>query len=327
MNNNLINQCNLFLDNYKVIDHVFAWDGNMMALAAASVFTENNVHVSEDILSASRDLLKSKTSIFSDYRSNIKVPMICKMALSSNPEEYFAQVDHVYHILNKKKILGSEYRVLAAMSICDHVSKDNYESIIDKTNAIYASMKENHPFLTSDEDVTFAAMLAISGIDLTVLTEKMETAYNILKKEFTDRNALQSLSHVLSLYQGSMEDICQKVFDIYTILKNQKHRFSSDIKLVSLGVLALTDADPQSITDGIIEADEYLKEYRGLGNFVLGATERRMFASQLVLSQYHSATPIAGDSLLSSALAITIAAEVCMIACTNAAVVAANSAH
>lgn len=327
MNSNLINQCDLFLDNYKAIDLAFAWEGNMMALAAASVFTENNVRVTDESLSRFRDLLKSKTSIFSDYRSNVKVPMICKMALSPDPEGYFAQVDHVYRILNKKKVFGSEYRILAAISICDHVSPDEYESIIEKTNTIYASMKENHPFLTSDEDVTFAAMLAISGIDPAVLTEKMGSAYAILKKSFSDRNALQSLSHVLSLYQGSMEDICQKVVTIYNLLKEQKHRFSSDIKLVSLGVLALTDADPQIITENIIEVDEYLKDHRGLGNFVLGATERRMFAAQLVLSQYHQATPIAGDSLLSNALAVTIATEVSMAACTSACVAAANASH
>ena len=58
-------------------------------------------------------------------------------------------------------------------------------------------MKEKHPWLTSDEDIPFAAMLAVSDLDTDSLISEMEKNYEILKQKFSDKNAVQTLSHVL----------------------------------------------------------------------------------------------------------------------------------
>ena len=325
MNSQLQQKCELFVQNKEVISKAFAWNMGLMSLTAALVLTEKGIEAKKDKLKECEAILKNHASVFSEFRGNIKVPFICKMAASDNPERYFTQVETVYKMLNAKKLLGNEYKILAAMTICDYVSENEYSTYVAKTNAIYEQMKEKHRWLTSDEDMPFAAILAVSDIEISKLIDEMESCYTILKGSFSDSNAVQSLSHVLALGDMPSETKCARVEQIFDALKKQNHKFGSGHELSSLGALALGDLSVDEIAAMISEVDDFLKVQRGFGALSLGSRERRIYAAQLCLNHVAPGNIRMDSAVLGNMLAVTIAAEVCMLICISSCAVAANN--
>ena len=327
MNTELKEKCDLLVENRKTITSAFAWDSGLMSLAAATLFTSSGLTADRDKLKECEAVIKSKTNAFSEFRGNVKMPLICKMALSDDPEKYFEDVETIYMLLNKSKWIGNEYKIMAAITICDHADESEYELFVNRTNEIYSRMKQEHKWLTSDEDIPFAAMLAVSGLDIDKLIDEMELNYNILKAKFHDSNAVQSLSHVLALDEKPAEAKCAKVESIFNELKAMKHKFGTGYELAVLGTLTMLDMQEKEAADIIAEIDDYLKGQKGFGDLSLGAKERRLYAAQLVLNQYGPEESKVDGVVLGSMLALTIAIEICMILCMTSCIAASSSSH
>lgn len=325
MDAQLKEKCDLLVKNRKTITDVFSWDSTLMSLATAALYTSAGLVADKNQLKECETIVKAKTGAFSEFRGNAKVPLICKMALSGHPEKYFENVETIYKLLNKSKWIGSEYKILAAITICDHVEESEYEVIVNKTNEIYSCMKQEHKWLTSDEDTPFAAILAVSGMDVDKLIKEMELNFAILKKTFHDSNAVQSLSHILALNEQSAEEKCAKVESIFNELKAMKHRFGSGYELATLGTLIMLDMEENQIANLITEVDDYLKGQKGFGDFVLGSTERRLYAAQLVLNHCRPEESKVDSVILGSMLALTIAIEICMLICVTASISISSS--
>lgn len=320
MDTELKEKCDLLVKNRKTITDAFSWDSTLMSLAAAALYTSTGLAADKTRLKECEAIIKKKTGAFSEFRGNMKIPLLCKMALSDYPEKYFENVETVYKLLNKSKWIGNEYKIIAAMTICDHVEESEYALFVDRTNDIYSRMKQEHPWLTSDEDIPLAAILAVSGLNVDQLIEEMERDYAILKKTFHDSNAVQSLSHVLALDAQPAEVKCAKVESIYNELKAIKHKYGSGYELATLGTLTMLDMAEQTVAKLIAEVDDYLKGQKGFGDIVLGATERRLYAAQLVLNQYGPNDNKADGVVLGSMLALTIAIEICMMICVTTSI-------
>ncbi len=76
-------------------------------------------------------------------------------------------------------------------------------------------MKSNHFFLTSSEDSGFAAMLALSEKTDDALVEDMESCFAILSGMSMSSNAVQSLSHVLSISEAAADDKCRRTAALF----------------------------------------------------------------------------------------------------------------
>lgn len=322
MNTELREKCDLLVKNKKTITSAFAWDSGRMSLAAATLFTSSGLTADREKLKECEAIIKAKTNALSEFRGNVKIPLICKMALSDAPKKYFDNVETVYKLLNKSKWIGNEYKIMAAITICDYADVSEYELYVNRTNEIYSRMKQEHKWLTSDEDIPFAAMLAVSGVDVDKLIDEMELNYKILKEKFHDSNAVQSLSHILALDEQPAAVKCAKVESVFNELKAMKHNFGTGYELATLGTLTMLDIQEKEVANLIAETDDYLKEQKGFGNFALGAKERRLYAAQLVLNQYGPEDTKVDGVVLGSMLALTIAIEICMILCITSCIAA-----
>ena len=327
MNTELKEKCDLLVKNRKIITDAFVWDTSYMSLAAATLYTKSECTADKDKLKECEAIIKRKTNIFSEFRGNVKMPLICKMALSDNPEKYFERVETLYNLLHESKWFGNEYKLMAAITICDHAEESEYELYVNRTNEIYSRMKQEHKWLTSSEDIPFAAMLAVSGLDIDKLIDDMEWNYNLLKKKFHDNNAVQSLSHILALDERDAEVKCAKVESIFDELKAIKHKFGTGYELAILGTLTMLDMQEREVANLIAEVDDYLKEQTGFGDFLLGANARRMYAAQLVLNQYAPEDSKSEGVVLGSMLALTIAIEVCMMICVTSCITTSNAGN
>lgn len=323
MKDQVLKKCELFAINNRKVSKAFAWEFDYMSMSAASFYAANGLEVDIDKLKECEKILIKETNAFSDFRGMVKLPVLCKMAMSEDPVGYLNKLMDIYNVLNRRKFAGNEYRIMAALVILDRVGNDSYEKYIDRTNELYSRMSKNHPFLTGYEDIPFAAMLAVSDLSIDRMIDDMEDSYKLLKGTFGDPDALQSLSHVLALENSAAEVKCEKVKAIYNGLKSAKHKYGQGYELPSLGALALLDAPVDEIIDIICSADDYLKKQKGFSVLSVGATERRMFASQLLISEYVNYSNVVNNAVMNSLLAISIMIEMCLmisiITATNAA--------
>lgn len=308
-------RCDLLIENRNIISKAFPFEMSIMNLAAASMYVSQGKSIDVDRIKECEKIVKSKKSVFSHFRGNAKMPLICKMALSEDAEKYFDEVQKAYSILNKGKIGGSEYRVMAAMTIVDHKSEAEYQAIVDRINDIYERMRKQHKILTSDEDIPFAAMLALEDRDLDETFNEIEGIFNQFKNHFSDKNSIQSLSHILAMYEDSGNKKCEKVLNIYNGLKAAKHKYGARYELATLGTLLDVELSTEEIVEKIIELDDYLKANKGFGDAKLGAKTRRMYATQILLIAYGKNDILKDGSTLSSLIATSVALEICMLVC------------
>ena len=164
MNVELERKCKLLVSNRDAMHKAFRWDNESMLLAGSSFFVGLNLEADTDKLKMCEEILKRKSGFFSSYRGNIRMPLLCKMAVAENPEEYFEDVDFIVQQMKPLKWIETDYKVLAAMTLRDHLDMDDISNATEKMIALYQGMKEKHPWLTSGEDVPFAAILAVSGM-------------------------------------------------------------------------------------------------------------------------------------------------------------------
>ena len=124
MKNRIIDKCDLLSSNSQVLKKNFKWDSEYMAYATAVMFTAANREVDVATLKECESILKHKAGVFSDFRGIAKLPILCKMAMSSDPEAYLNRVMEIHSYIEQGKFTGNNYRIVAA-SIIAKVTRDH----------------------------------------------------------------------------------------------------------------------------------------------------------------------------------------------------------
>lgn len=189
---------------------------------------------------------------------------------------------------------------------------------------IYEFMKSKHPFLTSSDDYSNAALIAINSKDLEHDLDYIEKCYELLNNnEFSKGNALQSLSHIMSFSKDDADTSCKRVAKLRDTLE------SKGIKLYGagyplIGAISLLNIDEEVIANEILEVSDYLKDIKGFGNFVLGKQHRYIISCNIVASSYEESltqentiNEVTNSILLDIIVALEIATMMSIIAATT----------
>ena len=309
--------CELLAENRNTIHKGFMWDMELMSIAGSLIFTGAGKTADVERMKACKSILKKQESVFSSFRSNMEIPVLCKMALSDDPEGYLRKLRGIDEVLSKGRIFGSEQLSLAAMTVCDVISEEETEAVAEKAKQLIKAMKQHHPMLTSDEDMPFAALLAPLSRSVDDIIEETEYCYNVMKQKFSfHNNAVQSLSHVLTLCVGEAQAKCDRVSAIYDALVVKGLSYGKDYELASLGALVNIDMTPEELADEIADADQFLKQCKGFGDWSVGQKSRLMFAALMAAQAYAPCSKVMDLSVMGGSLAMVIAEEVCLMATT-----------
>ena len=305
-------KCDQLIENYHRMLPGNRLESSSLLVAGAGMFLAKGVEVDPERLKECKRLLKKRKSVFSSFRGITEFVVRCKMALSDDPEAYLEQLDAVFRGL--KSIYRGNQILLAAMVIVDLAAPAEHAAVIQKTRSLYKDMRKAHPWLTSEEDMPFAALMAVTGRDAASVYEDAEKAYEILKKDLrASSESRQMLSHILSIYRGSAERKCDKIRLIAEGLKRTKHPMGRDRYISMLGVLCTASPTPEDLVGMIGEADDYLRQskpFRGL--FGVGVSCRRMVAVQMTESVLNDngmsgvADTAAVASMVSTSIEVTI---------------------
>lgn len=317
--------CKMLVDNRDRIKDVFPWESGLICLASAGIYTMRDKLADEQILRESKELMKQKVSIFSNFRGTVRVPAVVMLAVSDHPSDTLDKGLAIYKRL-KKDFWSSPYLPLAAMMIAQMTETGEYENLAARTKTLYSRMKAEHPFLTSGEDSPFCAMLAFSNKSDDELIQDMENCFHILKLQFFSGNAVQSLTHVLALFEEEPEIKCEKTMQLYQGLKESGRKYGGHYELPALGVLAMTEVPVKEIVQEMLEIDAWLTQQKGFG-FWGGITknQRLMYAGMLAQKDYVKTEPWQ-TAAIGGTVAMIVAQETALCAAV-AASVAASSAN
>ena len=304
MDRQLENKCLNLVENYRILAAGNKMQFSEMILACAGIFLAAGVTPDMSRIEDCKKLLRSKAGIFSNFRGSDELLVRCKMALAADPALYFENLEREYqHIMS---FFSGEQTALAAMILTEQgVSAEDHA---EKTKQIYKEMKEAHPWLTSENDLPFAALMAVSGRHASAVYAEAEEIYALLQKNLhADRDTLQMLSHILAIRSGRAEEKCEKLCALAGGLKEAGHSLGRGSRLAILGILADSSLPTDALVDRICEADDFLKQHKPFhGLFGVGKDCRRMFAVQMVHSSISGEDSLGASAMLAASVELAI---------------------
>ncbi len=316
--------CERFILNRDILKDEFRWENQLLFPVCASSFCEKDMTADPARLQLAKQLLESRTGFFSNFRSNVKLPMISMMAMDAEPSVRLENTLAIYDIL-KNYFSGGSYTALIAAIISGMAPVSEADRLAARGKKLYGMMKDAHPFLTGGEDSVFAVLMAFSEKEDQQLFDDMEECYSIARKLASDKNSAQTLSHVLALYDGAPKDKCAKVTALYNALSAKRRKYGKYYELSVLGTLAMAADDTASVIQYMIEVDDFLDGKPGYGTFGIDKKTRLMHAAMLVSTLHKPNT--ATNAALAGTLTMIAAqqAAMCAIIANTAATSAAAS--
>jgi len=278
-------RCELFVLNRDIMKENFKWDNYLMHPLCANIYSEKGLKINPDKIKSCKEIITHNTNIFSNFRSVPLLALSAMLSLDEDPENKFQDILKIYDLL-KLEFHSSTYLPLSSFLIDEMADKNDYRTIIKKAKEIFSKMKKEHPFLTSGEDCGFAVILALSDLSVDESINEMERCYDLLKCRFFSANAVQSLSHTLTMGEESAQKKCNKATYIFDKLKEKGCKFGTDMELSVLGLLALATDDSDKTVKDIIEVNDFLLSCKGFGALGIGKTQRLMYAAILVSQEY-----------------------------------------
>lgn len=321
MNERTLARCKNLIKNKETMKSAFAWEDGLTHLACAGIFINKEQTANEEMLLQCKDILKRNTGIFSNFKSTAKPMIVAMLAANENPQLLMERGLKVHDLL-KEEFMSSVYLPIAAMIIAQYADEARYAELAQRTRRIYKQMRADHPFLTSGEDSTFCALMALLDKPDEVLLGDAEECYKILKNNFFSSNAVQSLSHVLSMCDGEPKIKCQRTMELFQKLKEAGHKYGTSYELPTLGVLAMADGNQDEISAEMAEIDQWLSEQKGFGFFSSISAKQRLMYAGMIAQQDYINDKMMQSAAINGVISLIVAQQAAMCAAITASAAA-----
>ena len=302
--------CELQIENEKAVRKASFLEFDDVIKVGALFYTAKRMTPDAEKIRACKEILKRKTGFFSNFRGLLMFAIQVKMSVSPDPEAYLDAVLAIYKKLAEGRILPGEILAMAAMTIYDQSQGRDVDLVIAEVKESYARIKQKHKFLTDENDISFIALMVLSGKDVDQTLEEVETLYTALKERFRmPSDTAQSAALVLSMSRKPVDQKVESFIGLYEALKEVKHA-TSKAKAMSV-YAAFTDlAVPrEQLVEEIGEVDDWLKHQKGYG-FLSSSDVRRVMAATLALQLHESQSAIPLQTEASTVVSQLIAEEV-----------------
>ena len=283
---------------------------------AALMYSNAGREVDSEQVGECKRILKDEVGFFSNFRGHMQYLVQVKMSLADDPRAYLEGVLGVYEQLKAELFLPGELVAMAAMTIYENCPPEALEEVVAKTREAYAMIKEQHRFLTGEEDMALIALMVMAGIDPSQAAAKAEELYAILKGSFLPgSDTPQAAAMILALTDRPAEQKAEEYLGMFDACKKAGHATSKDKAAAIYAAFEGLDADRAELVAEIGEVDDWLKRQKGYGPFGTGASIRRLFAATHVLEdrQESTAAIVSGTT---SAVAQAIVEELLIILIT-----------
>ncbi|MBO4474420.1 MAG: DUF4003 family protein [Clostridiales bacterium] len=319
----------VFAQNFLAAKKAYIVNSCMEASACAAAFIGQTEPVNIEDLKSAKHLLRHSTGILSLLgNGNASQVVAAVVAMDPNPEEALSRISDIHRALDKQ-FSNSDYLVLAAVIIYQHCKPDEYGSVVDRTRDIYMLLHSDHPIITGREDLANCALMAIAGFKPKVIAGRCEQDFQAIRKYFLQKNKVQFLACITSLFDGTSSEKAEAVELTRRILKEYGVRFDSSSFSIVAAIAMIVDKSDRSLVCGhIAEVSAKLKSIRGMGAMGVGKKIRNMIAAAIVIDAYADGKDVmAKNSAISAIVSAVIAAElaeICAVLTAGAALASAS---
>lgn len=271
----------LIINNQKKLKKKMFWeiDSNDTAIMGALIQASRGIEADVERYAECKKILKKNIDVFSAFRGIAETMIISKMTVVDNPEEYLKGCLVVYKKLRSiHKLTASPFMVMAAMTLYENGGVEKSDEMIEKLEGLYKSLKKQHPLLITDDDRGYLSMLVASGMNLEVMSESIESAYQACKGISVNKNKTNSLAQVLALSSKDPSANAEEVSAIIEKLKKNGHPVSKYYGLGAVGALVLLDKPADEIVSLISEISDYLKKFHAFKWYYMGKRRRTVYA-------------------------------------------------
>lgn len=280
MNTNTKTLLDQIVEDMNLLKKKMFWEMDSRALATISAFLFASAGKRADIdkYVVCKKYLKKNVNLFSEIRGIAEAIVITKMCLAEDYEAYLSGVVEVYKKLrNLHKWTASPYMVMAAVNIYEGGGLENADANIEKLETVYKEMKDEHFWLTGDEDRPFLAMMVSRNIGIAAISSEVSACYEACKKMSFSKEAMHTASQIMSLSGKSVAAKVADMSDTVEALKNHKLRgMKSDLMPVA-AALGFVNASAEEKAKDIKEIYDYLKTQKGF-KWYIGGTQRSLYS-------------------------------------------------
>jgi hypothetical protein len=286
MNAELEKKLNLFVNNVGAVKEGFPWQEPMAKRLAALVYAIEGRKLDSVAIANCHRMIKKETRMFSSFRGDLSVLIAAMMAMSSDPATRFSDTLAVYNMLKTEKFRSSDYLVASAYEIAAQGKQKGFAQIVQRAREFFLGLRANNRFLIGADDYIYAAMMALTDMDVAEGCERVKNLYAKLREEFpftTSRSGLLHLAQILMLSDGT-ENCVSKIVHMNQTLRKHKIRLDSGMMLPSLGILVALSANADELASDINDTMNFLRGQKGFGVFSIEKSELLMQTVALISS-------------------------------------------
>lgn len=303
MREDLRHRLELLVGNRQILSERYAsaW-GNLPRTLAASIFASGNAIADPARLRRSLSLLKQNTAPTSAFRNAVpRLYIAANLALDPFPAEKLASVLATYGKLR------AHFAPSAYLAISSYLLDGKDTDTVARTYAFYRVMKDAHPFLVTGKSIPYAALTSTSDVSDKEFRERTEITYLKLRGSFPASSRLFA-SYLTAISKKDEQECFERLVVLFESLRAEGLRFGKRHELPLLALFALTDEDIDTVTDEMVQADEYLRSQRGFGASI-GARSRLAFAAICLCQSYKNGESSQINALAAAAIASKLADE------------------
>ena len=311
------------MNNNRPLKKGFVFHMEMTKRLSALVYAMEGREIEPDAIRHAYDLIKKSTGMFSTFRGNLAVYIAAMLALTDDPQGRLDDTLDAYNLLKSNRFYPSDHLVAASYELAGQGRRDILPQLADRSREFFMEMKSNIRFHVGQDDYIFAAMLALSDLDVHDSTLRIRNMFTRLKPEFSrfiGRNSVLALAQIMVLGGEKGTDACvYNMLHLNRTLRDQGIRLDKAYVLPSLGVLTLLNN--ANLAHDINFAQTFLRGQKGFGRFSVGNQEIMLYVTALVANGY--ARGINKASVSTSITNLIIAQQAAMMAATMTATTAA----
>lgn len=308
--------CDDLVNYSQTLKKKMAWEANANAMAILSGFlclSQGRKADAEKYVECKK-LLKSQVSALSEFRGISQAIVVTKMMVANDPQEYLDGAMAVYKKLREvHKVWTSPYYVLTSLILYENGGVTKADENIERLESLYKRVQKEHPWLISDEDRPFLAILVASGLNEDAILEEMEACYQANKGLAAfNKNGVHSLAQLMCLSGKSVEEKTSIVSGYINGLKAAGKPVSKEYGLPAAGSMTLIDLPVDELISRTVEIDDYLKTQKGFKWSSTSPRLRRMYDQMVLMIATLNDNNAMQGTILSSTMAMVIIEQILM---------------
>jgi len=310
MTDSLRIQCELLTENQLILKKHFRFESAYMLQVVACIYASAKALADPDKIAAALSLIKSKTGVFSHFRSSTRIVLAAIISLDPEPEKLLDKVLDEYSKL-KLHFRTSTYLPLTACLLVKH-GNANEKSIKE----YFSSLKPLRPIFGLENDVVFATLYTVFGKASKYTVSDVEFYTKELSQKFPKYSS-KIAARILAL--GETRGLDERFCKLKELLDESNVKIGKGVEMASLAPFALLDTPIEEIEEKLWEFLDHFEKASKNPKLFYGK-QRTSFAAWLLYGELIKNTDVRSYELAKDAsFSVLLANAVNMTAAQHSA--------